>query len=145
MEEKLISYKIAKLAKEKKFNKKVFFSYECREKQTPILCCGGYYGKKSFNYYGDEILRKYELYNYNSRKNSISYSAPTQTLLQKWLREKHNIDVFVLPVRYTGYLEIGYYTYSIKGEQPVGKEKYKFDTWEEALEVALEKGLKLIE
>jgi hypothetical protein len=142
MEEKLISYKIAKLAKEKNFNQKVFFSYECKEK--PILCCGGYYGKKDINEHGYIIARKYVLHNYNSRKNSNAYSAPTQTLLQKWLREKHDIDVFVLPVRYTGYLEIGYYTYSIKGEQPVGKEKYKFDTWEDALEIALEKGLKLI-
>jgi len=66
-----------------------------------------------------------------------------QAMLQKWLREEKNIDVVVIPVRFTGYLEIGYYTYAVCGIQPM--KNYRFDTYEEALEIALVEGLKLIE
>lgn len=65
-----------------------------------------------------------------------------QAMLQKWLREEKNIDVVAIPVRFTGYLEIGYYTYMVCGIQPM--KNYRFDTYEEALEIALVEGLNLI-
>jgi len=78
------------------------------------------------------------------------WSAPTQTLLQKWLREKWNILV-----------EVNYRTFAVKGcngyfymcsskkyhtmNNYFGKNIFKpFDTYEEALEVGLQQGLKLI-
>lgn len=72
------------------------------------------------------------------------YYAPTQSLLQRWLREVHNIDVIVLPIRFTGREEIGYWTYAVKSIQPVGKERYKYDRYEDALNIGLVKGLELI-
>ena len=39
--------------------------------------------------------------NYIERKDYKVYSRPTQSLLQKWLRETHNIDVVITPERYT--------------------------------------------
>jgi hypothetical protein len=56
--------------------------------------------------------------------------------------EVHKIDVFANPVRFTGYLEIGFYTYAIKGISPT--KNYRFDTYEEALEVGLYEALKEI-
>jgi len=69
---------------------------------------------------------------------------PTQSFLQKWLREVKNIDCHAMPVRFTGEIEVGYYTYAVRSIQPVGRQKYKFDTWEEALEQGLQEALKLI-
>lgn len=69
--------------------------------------------------------------------------APTQTGLQSWLLKEHQIDVFAISVRFQGYSEIGYYTYSIKGISPV--KNYRFETYEDALEEGLIQGLKEIE
>lgn len=69
----------------------------------------------------------------------------TQSLLQKWLREVHNIDCHAMAQRFTGEFEVGYWTYAVRSIQPVGKQKYKFDSWEKALEVGLVEGLNLIE
>ena len=68
--------------------------------------------------------------------------APTQTTLQTWLREEHKIDVFAYSVRFQGYVEIGYYTFTVRGVNPV--KNYRFETYEEALEVGLTTGLKEI-
>ena len=86
MQEQLISFKVAKLAKEKGFD------LECKD------------------YYEDEMLEESAnrfVENWNNDKESskrltfckdepeihICYSAPTQSLLQKWMREVHNIHV----------------------------------------------------
>lgn len=77
MEDQLISFETAKLAKEKGFNE-------------PCLEC---------------YVSKGTLYN-NNRENvcftnkillTDNYSAPTQSLLQKWLREVHDIIVIPCP------------------------------------------------
>ena len=78
---------------------------------------------------------------WNQNPDLDLFSVPSQTLLQKWLMDTHKVDVVSFPVRYTGYVEIGYWTYSIKGVQPVGRQVYKFHSYEEALEVGLETAL----
>lgn len=119
MEEKLISFETARLANEKGFD---------------IWCRDAYFSHEFLGMASDipvgTIIKD-------------TFGAPTQTLLQKWLRCVNEIDVIVLPVRFTGYLEIGYYTYAVKGIQPV--KNYRFDTYELALESALAEGLNLIE
>ncbi len=69
--------------------------------------------------------------------------APTQTSLQTWLREVHQIDVFANSTRFTGYLEIAFYTFTVKGVTPT--KNYRFETYEEALEAGLIIGLNQIE
>lgn len=76
--------------------------------------------------------------------------APTQSLAQKWLRDVHQVNVFI-----NSFLKIEAITYMIKivtlGEKPtttiildnLGKIK-TFYTYEEALEEGLKEALKLV-
>jgi hypothetical protein len=129
MKEQLIEFKTAKLAKEKQFYDKNVYG-EVRLSQP--------------NYYDNlgvihDIREAFDPKDYDLKD---CFNAPTQSLLQRWLREVHNIDVYVQPVRFTGYIEIGYYTYSVMGEIPI--KNYRYNSWEESLEVGLLEGLKLI-
>jgi hypothetical protein len=66
---------------------------------------------------------------------------PTQSLLQKWLREVHKIVVLV--ERLESQLdesENKYYPVIWRGKDTVGY----FDNYEDALEIGLQEGLKLI-
>lgn len=69
------------------------------------------------------------------------FSRPLQSTLQKWLREKHKINVFCLPDNYESDV-----WFSVIGGY--GDPKVKNDggrrTYEEALEVGLYEALKLI-
>jgi hypothetical protein len=79
MREKLINFETAKLAKEKGFD-------------WPCLC----YRQKSA-VIGDEtileVMEGEEYYDWNSYSQVPFYSMPNQSLLQKWLRDTHKIDV----------------------------------------------------
>jgi hypothetical protein len=68
MKEELITFETAVLAKEKGFNEEV-------------LC---HYKNDGLDWFLDELK--------NSDLERSEYSRPTQSLLQKWLREKHIID-----------------------------------------------------
>jgi hypothetical protein len=79
MEEVLVSLEVAETANEKGFRERT----------------------RSFYKKGELIIEDKEHIPYDWDWNSsfIGYhSAPTQSLLQKWLREKHKIEVYVLPV-----------------------------------------------
>lgn len=60
---------------------------------------------------------------------------PTQSILQKWLREVHKLEVNAYGVRYTGNANATYYTYSVNGVSQL--HPYKCTTYEEALEAGL--------
>ena len=130
MEDTLITFETAKLAKEKGFRESVLDAFEkdgARSKERTLE--GGYYD-----------------YNYNG---SESYSAPTQSVLQKWLREKYSIDIGIVK-EVNKYLMI---VYNIIMSDSCNASPYRdlinlevnCDTYEEALEFALEKGLTLID
>jgi len=138
MEEQLISFKTAKLAKDKGFNIEVFNWFYLKENrfidQLPI------------EWKSSEKLN-FNLDFNNKLENQVS--RPTQSLLQKWLREKHNIHVN--PDIY----HIWYYTF--KNIEPVYRCKIIFfvnrkkqSTWiglgkyEDVLELGLQKALTLI-
>ena len=144
MEEQLISFETAKLAKEKGFEE---------------LVNNCYYEEKLFGTYAmmDEndlafidVMDGNELENHNNL-NFINYkcrfSAPTQSLLQKWLREKHKIQMLIQHYTHIKYGELyaGFvYNPNIiycSSSSPVIR---KALTYEEALEVCLQKALKLI-
>lgn len=110
MKEELISFETAKLAKEKGFK---------------IPCHSYYFEDGEFRkhkiettngHYGDTVTYEQEEFYENWNSSSLTtkdgdrcfgcnksqryfetYSAPSQSLLQKWLREKHKIIVFVRP------------------------------------------------
>jgi hypothetical protein len=126
MKNELVSYELAKLAKEFGFDYQVhwFFNGEKLEFDPNLT---------DFNnsYWEIEEMPSF-------------ISVPTQSLLQRWFREEHNIDIISLPVRFTGHEDIGYWTYAVKSIQPVGKQIYKFQTYEKALDAGLLEGFKYL-
>jgi hypothetical protein len=87
---------------------------------------------------------------FNYSKNS--YSAPTQTILQKWLREVHNTHVEVIPDNYND-TEIVWYSNILNlveflnPKDPFyykNKGKITGKTYEETLEIGLQEALKII-
>lgn len=134
MEEVLVSFEVAKLAEE------VGFDIEClsfyvkpNSKMFGIDEKGRYYPIKS-------ISKKLYKIGQHATLNieNVSY-APTQSLLQKWLREVHNITYSVYPNQdkmWTCNIT------TIKKYKLIGTEYGK--TYEEALEKGLLEGLKLL-
>lgn len=121
MENQLITFETAKLANEKEFN----ISQDCGYKSN------GTYFDNSQDYDGCKFGYCKEI-----------YLAPTQSLLQRWLREKHNIHVETVCNNLKDLMfssEI--YGFNIEDSQAVTK---TFDTYEQALEEGLYKALKLI-
>ena len=84
----------------------------------------------------------------NSDGDNPMVSAPTQSLLQRWLREEHNIHVIPMissNVVYYGYEIIKYSSENENGKHIDADFKQPFSkTYEEALEVGLQEALKLI-
>ena len=127
LKEKLISFETAKLAKEKGFD----------------IETKGFYNNGIFVNTGSEIGQYHSFHNGRPKINDDKIcSAPTQSLLQKWLREVHNVSIKI----------DDYYTYSrvrfdynicelgSQEDNPVGV----FETYEEALEIGLQEALKQI-
>ena len=125
MEEQLISFETAKLAKEKGFP------------QEPNRLKIPYYNYKG-EFKGDvkDWLRKYLRKEDTSDVESVS--APTQSLLAKWLREEHNIHL----IAYKNINIDGYDWCYITTDGITNINSYK--TYEEALEAGLQEALKLI-
>ena len=132
MEDTRITFETAKLAKEKGFP------------QEPNRLKIPYYNYKG-EFKGDvkDWLRKY-LKNEDT-SNVESVSAPTQSLLAKWLREEHNLHI-TINVGLPHNRFIMYYSNVIKfGKHHKSKFKSEFyKTYEEAYEIGLQEALKLI-
>jgi len=77
----------------------------------------------------------HDIYQYIPDDN---YSAPTQSLLQKWFRENHGVDVNI-----NRYESTWSYDLSVIDIEELSS-KHKFTTYEEALEAGLLNALKLI-
>ena len=125
MIEELVSFEIAKLAKEKGFYD-LYAGFTIDGKLIPM--------QQTAQFIED-----------------IYYSAPTQSLLQKWLREVHNI--WVEPKIYDGPTQrekvFGYLILNTKWEDDEEvrfvETKAEWNTYELALEEGLKQALKLIE
>jgi len=125
MKEELVSFETSHLAKEKGFS---------------IPVCNWYHhANPSTSYLGETYSEPFDT---NSHEVH-NYSAPSQTILQKWLRETHEIHI-----------EIIHFT-----NQPMDEEMWKdcyqvfvdseglhpyHKTYEKALEMGLYEALKLI-
>lgn len=111
MKEQLITFEIAKLAKEKGFD------IECVNR-----------------YKNNGILNDYTF--------GETYSAPTQSLLQKWLREEREIHVEV--DAFSNSEEYYYYFGILTRKNGDWIRDGKYRTYEDALEQGLKEALKLI-
>ena len=116
MEEQLIKYKTSRLAKGKGFDEYIqqFYLEESEDEEV---------------WEDDETMDMYE-------DDEIFY-APTQTLLQKWLREIHNI--IVIPDYDVNTKDFFYWV--ITDGETRGIKRDSFKTYEEAFEKGYKKGL----
>jgi hypothetical protein len=124
MKEQLISFETAKLAKEKGFDIETMDTFRLWYDET-LDYLGGFQ-------------------NWNDPEwglpNEEFYSRPTQSLLQKWLREKHGIHVQAM---YALHRNIKGYFFGIP-ELPEAENNLVYDTWEAALEPGLQEALKTL-
>ena len=119
MKEQLINFSTAKLAKKKGFNWKTMYHY-CGRK---VISGGGYETSE------------------NSYRHTTLIDAPTQSFLQKWLREERDITIEISFDTIT----FGYRIFNpFKSSDYFSKWIFKTFTYEEALEEGLLAGLKLI-
>lgn len=142
MEEQLVIFQVAKLAREKGFNIPVWDYFQVTCSKQPSECHRP--TKSNWNTYNE-----YEV-----------YSRPSQSLLQKWLREVHDIRVLI-DFETIDDSETAY-TFKIVKYLPEGKGRKKdtwdfyettysfnqgggwYETYEEALEKGLQRALTLI-
>ncbi len=146
MEEKLIELETAMLAKEKNFD---------------ITCDWGFrLYKKEFSREGNkiEIGTIESAFNVNNKDMAGSnvydkIARPTQSLLQKWMRDVHNILIDVIPFYNEEDLPLtktnrpkpkGYFVWDYYDEDFSEAKAEKFTNYEDASEQALIEGLKLI-
>jgi len=119
MQEQLVSLQTARLAKDKDFDWKVYQMYR------------------------QEILtdRTSLMYDWNSQNCIDFISAPTQSLLQRWLREVHKINITIRSGMFNGQTKIYHYSLPYHEESTNWG---KFESYELALEAGLLAALKLI-
>lgn len=125
MEDPLVSFETAKLAKEKGFDWGVLYSF---------------YKMTFEDTWKPNVIIDYEIKNWNF-DNYIS--RPTQSLLQKWLREVHNIQISVKSCTKNMKGQYVDWDCCVNTNQIIDHRDGK-DTYEEALEVGLLEALKLI-
>lgn len=168
MEDKLINFETAQLAKEKGFKKKTFYYYyyykdnkdnrelypekigtsELRANSVSGISSktaadAGFGGCHTGDYLHYRVVLKELLIDVNKYPaKNVMFQAPTQSLLQKWLREKHEIIVWAEPFN-SPHICYEPQVLSDKIEEDWETDDIE-DTYEEALEIALQNGLKLI-
>lgn len=140
MEEQLVSFDTAKLAKEKGFDEVCLDTYKLDNKTLinkyiidyeEVVC-------------EDSLKAEFEIKNSNINE-AYAITSPTQALLQKWLREIHGINVISNTDITLSWV------YSIQSLHPYASytgvylfSMYVYTKYEDALEVALQEALKLI-
>lgn len=154
MEEKLISFETAMVAKEKGFDCKVKNFYNDERE----LCESD--NRFLDNYNDNSVANRRLRFDEDDEENYVVYSAPTQSLLQKWLREKYDIHIGVTAftneargvgtLKYQKHISTKDNNYGGDLENSCDRLKtnnpflYLYDSYEEALEIGLNEGLKLI-
>ena len=122
MQEKLVEFKTAKLAKEKGFN------IICRNEYDTEFEIGELWHNEDFpfNVFTEGTF------------------APTQSLLQRWLRDVHDIVVDAPCIRFNSRKVKGYQYSMTFANYTSYHQLGNFNTYEEALEEGLLEALKLI-
>jgi hypothetical protein len=132
MKEQIVSFETAKLAKEKGFDVPIMQMLQVYHITTGKI---------------DMYLTSNRVSNWNDNKYVEICSAPTQSLLQKWLREVHNIHIIVFLNSEKQYFSDVYQNFQL----PVDSEELHsllsgrvYKSYEDALEAALQEALNLI-
>ena len=126
MKEQLVNFETAKLAKEKGFQlKRNYFGY-----------IDQFYEPKTKN------IRHFGLHGRTPIKDLIY--IPTQSLLQKWLREKHNIQMILKPFYDSLKKENSFVCDVIRISDGRVIKSPRMLSYEEALEIGLQEALTLI-
>lgn len=112
--------------------KEQLISFETAKSLTKV---GGF--EKSW---GEVAYKKEDEKLYGDTGGYTDYPAPTQSLLQKWLREVHNIIVEPSYNQIYNYFELEIF---ILNNKTLGKAQ-TFSSYEQALEKGLQEALKLI-
>lgn len=124
MKNEIVSYKTAKLSKEKGFDEPTVSTYRYENLIDDAEFEDGY--KNTFNSF-----------------NWFEISAPSQSLLLRWLREEHNIVVEIrVENNQTNFLFISR-IYLLNHIKPLFISNL-YERYEEALEIGLFEALKLI-
>lgn len=156
MKDEIVTFETAKLAKEKGFDwtTAYYYQHSLTEQVDPEHGTSGAFGwkKGETNLCSDYFINNHEGCDYPS-KHWFNCSAPTQSLLQKWLREVHSIYVTALPYRSEETELCWYYSLVQDSEEldlilcneiDLGASNDNYDTHEEVLEQGLQKALELI-
>lgn len=129
--EEFVSFDIAKLLKEKGFNERTEYLYE--DGKTKLI----------------------ESYITNSMLSTECYSAPTQQVALRWLREVHKINVTVTPNLYETTFAFDVYKQGMDGWERTGGDTdlvwigedplwENYQTYEEAVNNGIKYALKII-
>jgi len=150
MKDQLISFETAKLAKKKGFNIRVVPRYGKGKSEKKIRLY------ESNSDYDSECNIEWD-WNNNSDNGIISpypneelkeqCSAPTQSLLQRWLREKHNVYFWMSPVTFRGafcYYKLQVAIPNMLWDKPIEIIGQRKETYEEILEKGLLQALEII-
>lgn len=138
MKETLISFETAKLAKEKGFDEKCP-NYYVRKWGNSFVNMHGKLLQRNVKDDQGEIIGFYKASNSKGQPHLIT--APTQSLLLKWLREVHNIHITIYSKSHESWM----YRVTFKGQSlDEGLYGEDFENYEEALEDGLLEALKLI-
>lgn len=146
MKDELISLETAILAKEKEFD--IYTDYIYIQ----------VYEHLSYNYYKNEEYIEEEGEPFAAHRNILPDEAPyhtfgkapTQSLLQKWLRDKYTINIVIDILEIPTSIKSGIrYSWRILNKNSTSFDIYDesllgYLTYEEALEKALQEALKLI-
>lgn len=148
MKEQLIEFKTAKLAKKKGFDECVTYIHTEENTTTDYYTKGS---KKIIQFKNNRLF--WNNMDFDNNYMIDYYSAPTQSFLQKWLREKHNICVEIsLNFAVENESEYGYGVSIMKNIDDFNKIRWLglditgiwYSTYEQALEIGLYEALKLI-
>lgn len=135
MKENIVTFQVAKLAKEKGFGVDTGeYWVETLEHELDIPRSG----IEKFPSHKPRILGHKPSGNFH-----IIHGAPTQALLQKWLREIHNIDIIIWKNGIDGSYRVEDILLNNKELTDLEFED-SFDNYENALEEGLYEALKLI-
>lgn len=136
MKDKLISYQTAKLAKKKGFYSTEEDYYKLKKVDNII-----------YDFYNDGKLTKVTMPRVamsmekdRPEIDTVYILAPTQSLLQKWLREIHEIHIYseISETGYLWFIKFDHNRCRIMNSTKI------FNSYERALEIGLQKALKLI-
>ena len=140
MQDKLITFETARLAKKKGFNEpcREAYSPEGKEENVHFIEWKDTITNSQIDNSNEQVKKsRTKLYPEEAFEPELLYTAPTQSLLQKWLREVHNQYV---EVRRTNNL---YITYCIN-DYGILHHTDNYKTYELALEAGLLTALRRI-